>query len=95
MHHYAMILHECDGTTTDVGVSDTAYRDLDEARAAAFEIARSIMIHEISQGKLCLTCWIIIKNEEGHTVMTIPFGDAIELRDHPPRNAAPEPATVG
>lgn len=91
MSVYVMTLHQCDGTSADI--SDPApYESLDAARAAAVRLARSIMIDEISHGRLCLTCWIVIKNEDGHGVMTVPFGEAIELLDHPACDGPPRAA---
>lgn len=77
---YFFTLHECSGRITEDPVGHEA-RDEEHARRIAIDKARGIMAHEISQGRLCLSCWLVIKDRKGHEIMTLHFGDAVQMID--------------
>ncbi len=79
---FTFMHHECSGAVAEFTI-DEDVDGLVEARTVALRIARSIMSEEIAQGRLCLSCWIVVKNDSGHNVLTVQFGDAVELIDHP------------
>lgn len=70
-------LHECGLVIPD---EDGVERpDPEAARLDAIEAARDVMAAEAKQGRLCLSCRIEVRDEEGRTVLSVPFRDAIEI----------------
>jgi hypothetical protein len=56
--------------------------DLDAARAAAIDGVRSLLSEEARQGQLDLSGRIEIADAAGNILLLVPFGDAVELRQH-------------
>lgn len=82
MPRFHLRFHECDGSIADVGDAVDA-ENVDEARAAAIVRARAVMAEEVKNGRLCLSCWIVISDDHGNNVHTLQFGDAIEFKESP------------
>lgn len=53
--------------------------DAAAARAAALAGARGIMSEEVKTGHLDLRHSIDVEDEDGGTVLTLPFSDAVEI----------------
>lgn len=51
----------------------------EEARTEAVRAARSIMIAELSEGRLCLSCCVEARGEDSRPVLTLPFRDAVTV----------------
>lgn len=74
---YFFNLHEC-GTVLD----DEEGRELPNLAAArdrAILEARELMSAEVSQGRLCLSCSIVIQDGGREALLTVPFRDALVL----------------
>ena len=78
MPHYYFHLHN------DVDVLDEEGFDLPDveaARAAAVKSARELMGAQIGdEGRLTLSDWIEVQDESGARILTIRFGDIVEIR---------------
>lgn len=87
MPTYFFDMHQCSGVVT----RDQAGREAADpaaAREIAIAMARAYMAEEVGRGCLCLSCWIVVTNEQGHHVLTLQFGEAIQLR--PPHRHDPD-----
>ncbi len=72
---YFFHLHECGTVALD---EDGIERpDLAAVQATALESAREVMCAEVKEGRLCLSCYIEVKDEAGAVVHTLPFNDAL------------------
>lgn len=49
------------------------------ARTIALEAARDIMAAEVREGRLCLSCHIAIEDSLHHSVMMVPFREALQI----------------
>jgi hypothetical protein len=57
--------------------------DYASVHAQAVESARDIMAEAVKRGRLDLSHWIGVVDEDGRPVLTLPFSEAVEL--DPPR----------
>lgn len=77
MPTYFLHLHECGTVTEDDDGLELP--DLAAARRVATEAARDVMAGEVKQGRLCLSCCIVIGDREGGEVDRIPFRDVLAI----------------
>jgi hypothetical protein len=77
MPQYFFDLHECGDIVEDIEGHDLANDDA--AREIAIRFARSIMVAEVTDGRLCLGCAILVRNADRQVVLEVPFRDAITL----------------
>ena len=77
MPRYFFDLHECGDVVEDAEGCDAG--DAEAARAVAIRSARSIMMSEVADGRLCLSCHIVVRNERREAILEVPFRDAIQL----------------
>ena len=77
MGRYFFHLYEC-GTASldDTGIE---HDDIEDVRAEACKAAREVMCAELQEGRLCLACYIEVKDEAGAVVLTVPFRDAVTI----------------
>ena len=75
MPRFYMHLHECGTTVVDPEGQDHA--SLDAAIRLAEKTARGIMSAEMMEGRLCLSCRIVIVGEAGEEVASVPFRQAL------------------
>jgi hypothetical protein len=71
----------------DVSINDWEGKDLADvatARELAIKHARGIMSEDVKDGRLVLKDEIEVVDEEGESVLKLPFRDAIEIDDDPP-----------
>jgi hypothetical protein len=59
----------------------TDFRDLDAARAKAIASVRSILSDEVMRGKVDLRGRIEITDARGEIVLTVPYAEAVTVRD--------------
>ena len=52
---------------------------MDEVRDEACRAARAVMCAEVSEGRLCLSCRIEVRDKTGAVVLDLPFRDAVEI----------------
>jgi hypothetical protein len=71
-------LHECGVVISDHEGADVA--DLDTALASATKAAREIMGAEVAEGRLCLSCCIVIEDENASEIGRVPFHDALAVK---------------
>ena len=76
---YFFNLHECGTVLEDEEGRELP--DLDTARATAVADARAIMCAEVAEGRLCLSCSIVVRDAAGQEVLTVPFKDALVLTE--------------
>jgi len=77
MATYFFHLHEC-GTV----VPDEEGQGLPSqfnVRDAAKREARSIMAGEVQAGRLCLSCWIEVMDQNQKLLLVMPFKEALEV----------------
>ncbi len=77
MPRYFFDLHECGEVVVDAEGCDA--RDPRAARELAMKSARSIMMAEVADGRLCLSCHIVIRDENRIAILEVPFREAIQL----------------
>ena len=77
MPRYFFDLHECGDVVEDPEGCEVS--DTDAARELAMKAARSIMMSEVADGRPCLSCHIVVRNEFREAVLEVPFRDAIQL----------------
>ena len=53
--------------------------DAEAARAAALAGARALMCDQLKLGRLSLHHRIEVEDQDGHSVLTLPFHDAVEI----------------
>lgn len=77
MARYFFDLHEC-GTISadDEGVERES---LDAVRDEAVRAAREVMCAEVSEGALCLSCRIDVRDSTGAVVLSVLFRDALTV----------------
>lgn len=80
MSRYFFHLHD-DLDTIDEEGAELA--DADAARAFAVQNARSAAAASVLSGCLDLEHWIEVADEEGRTVLTVPFAEAVQVRGTP------------
>ena len=77
MTRYFFDLNECGDVVEDAEghelPTEAAARDI------AIKFARSIMVAEVVDGRLCLGCRILVRDENRQVVLEVPFRDAITL----------------
>jgi uncharacterized protein DUF6894 len=77
MPRYYFDLHECGEI-----VEDAEGYEVDDAGAAreiAMKSARAIMMAEVADGRLCLSCHIVVRDANRAAILEVPFRDAIQL----------------
>ena len=74
---YFFHLHECGTIIEDVDGVDVP--DAAAARAVAIRAARDIMAGEIKDGKLCLSCSIVIESDDRTEIDRLLFKDAVKV----------------
>lgn len=77
MAHFYFQLHEC-GTL----IADDEGRELPDlaaAHAAAIAEARQVMSSEVLDGRLCLSCCMVIEDARHREVSRVPFREALAL----------------
>jgi hypothetical protein len=77
MLRYHFNLHECGSVLSDE--EGLVLPDDEAARKNAINEARSIMAAEVRSGKLCLSCCIDIRREDGEPVASVLFKDAVSV----------------
>ncbi|WP_420139217.1 DUF6894 family protein [Sphingomonas sp.] len=77
MPRYFFDLNECGDIVEDVEGHDLSNERV--ARDIAIKFARSIMVAEVADGRLCLGCRILVRGEDGQLVLEVPFKDAITI----------------
>ena len=68
----------------DVIAQDEEGRELPNLAAARLEAirgARGLISEQVSHGYIVLSHWIDVIDAQGETVLTITFGDAVEIKD--------------
>lgn len=78
MTRFFFDVHEC-GHEAVADEEGLELPDLAAAREQAIKGARDVMISEVAEGKLCLGCAIVIRDENGIVVMAVPFADALSI----------------
>jgi len=77
MARYYMNLHECGVVTEDLEGVDLP--DPSAAAANAMTAARDVMAGEVKGGALCLSCKIVVLDENGRQVAEVSFRDALDV----------------
>lgn len=77
MPRYFFDLHECGDVVEDAEGCDAS--DAEAARAIAMKSARAIMMAEVADGRLCLGCHIVVRDENHAAIFQLPFREAIQL----------------
>jgi len=77
MGHYFFHLHDRTGRTLDQLGRELA--DLDQVRARAIRAARAIIRADVDVGIVDLTARIEVADSAGRPVLTLSFGEAVEL----------------
>jgi carotenoid cleavage dioxygenase-like enzyme len=70
--------HLTDGVTV-CDEQGLVFDSIEDARVEAIRTAREIMSHEVREGALPITDRIIIADEQGNSVMAIPFSQAVKV----------------
>jgi len=68
----------------EISVDDKEGQDLpdsDRAREVAVHHARGIMSEDVKDGRLVLRDEIDVVDEQGETILTLPFRDAIDIEE--------------
>ena len=68
----------------EISVEDSEGKELadaQQARETAVSYARGIMSEDVKDGRLVLKDEIDIIDEQGEKILTLPFRDAIEIKD--------------
>jgi hypothetical protein len=76
MARFFFHLHECGSILPD---DEGVEREPCELHTAALAAARDVMCGEIVRGKLCLSCFILIKDENRQEVMRVTFREAVDV----------------
>lgn len=77
MTRYFFNIHDCGVVIADD--EGAVLPTLEAARDYAIEAARSLMCADLAEGKLCLDCSIQVLDATGHTEVTMPFREAVEV----------------
>jgi hypothetical protein len=78
-----MPLYFLDVRNTDIRAEDPEGHelpDLEAARRAAIASIRSILAHEVAEGRLDLRGEIRIEDEQGDVVRIVPYAEALEIK---------------
>lgn len=75
MQRFYFHLHECGTVTEDE--EGRLLADLAAARVVALAEARQVMSAEVSEGRLCLGCCIVIADDQWVEVSRVPFRDSL------------------
>jgi hypothetical protein len=78
-----MPLYFLDVRNTDIRAKDMEGHelpDLEAARREAIAGIRSILAHEVAEGRLDLRGEIRIEDEQGNVVLVVPYADALEVK---------------
>jgi hypothetical protein len=78
MPRYFFNLYDASGVTEDV--EGVTLPNLDAAREAAVRGARSVISHGAVAGSIDMSGRIEVLDAGGHTVLTVTFADAVEIR---------------
>ena len=82
MARYFFHLHDRSGRTEDELGREMG--GLDEVRGRAIKAARAIIQADVGGGIVDLTARIEVRDGAGEVVLTLPFGEAVELITNPP-----------
>ena len=74
---YYFNLHEC-GTPL-LAEEGVEFPDLEAAREEAVRAARDVMASEMKEGRLCLSCCIMIEDAERVEIARVDFRDAVAI----------------
>lgn len=74
---YFFNLHECGTVLEDIDGRELV--DLEAAYANAVVEARSIMCAEVGEGRLCLSCRIVVLDADRHELLAVPFKQTITV----------------
>ena len=77
MPRFFLHLHEC-GTLID-DEDGVVLADLADARSRAVLEARTVMSSEVREGRLCLSCYILVETERHEEVYRLPFHEALTI----------------
>lgn len=77
MARYFFDLYECGDSCKDREGQEL--QDLAAAQVIALKAARDIMREEVAQGKLCLGCYILVRDESLDVVHRVLFREAVQL----------------
>lgn len=75
MMRYFFNLHECGTVVEDDDGRELP--DLDAAYANAMAEARAIMCAELAEGRLCLSCHIVVADATRKELLRLPFSQAV------------------
>jgi hypothetical protein len=78
-----MPLYFLDVSNTDISARDPEGHqlpDLEAACRAAIASIRSILAHEVAEGRLDLRGQIRIEDERGEVVRVVPYSEALEIK---------------
>lgn len=76
MARFYFDLHECGKILED---EDGVERSIRSLREEAIRAAREIMCEELTQGHLCLSYHIAVRDETNQIVLMLPFKDAVAI----------------
>jgi hypothetical protein len=74
---YFSHLHKC--RTILVDEEGAELTDLAAVRVLATSAARDVMSAELLQGKLCLSCCIVVEDGRYNEVLRVPFRDVVNV----------------
>ncbi len=77
MTRYFFHVDACGNETTDV--EGQALVDMASAMQAAMRLSWQLMAAEVSQGRLCLSCHVIIENGATGDKTIVPFKETLRL----------------
>jgi hypothetical protein len=80
MPHYYVHLHNSIGFVEDAEGVVLASHDI---RSHAVTAARSIIGHEVQEGRIDLRGWIEVTERGGEVVLVLPFSEAVDIIDGP------------
>jgi hypothetical protein len=77
MPRFYFHLYECGRLIVDDEGREVS--DLDSLRGLALTEAREVMAAEVKAGKLCLSCYIQVNDEQQRVVLSVPFREALDI----------------
>lgn len=77
MVNYLFHIEQCGTELRDE--RGTQLIDTASALQAAIKLAWKVMANEVGQGRLCLSCKVIIENCDTGERLTVPFRDTLKL----------------
>lgn len=77
MARFYMNLHECGELISDEEGMELGGEA--DARREAVAAAREVMCAEVAEGRLCLSCCIVVEDEQRREVMRVMFREAVAV----------------